>query len=1126
MKVFATKVVAVFSKSALLFSAAILVGALLALPSVTSQVAAQEKGKEPEKKEPEKKDAEKSTSAEPSAASTRQFSAAAALQNKELWDLAADEWKQFLTKFPKDPRSDSAQHYLGTCYMKAKKFDEALKTFETVLKEYPNFKKIEDTYLNLGITQFSAARDGKPPMYDAAAGTFGTLVEKFPKSPYVAQALYYRGESLYARDKKAEAAQAYAALVAGHPTSPLLVDALYLLGVTSDELGQRDAAAKSYDEFLTKFATHALAPEVQMRRGEIYFAGGKYPEAAGLFALASQGKDFALADYSLLRQAACMYQTKKYLEAAALYDQLPTKFPQSKYIAAAQLASGKSQYLLGNYGEARTVLAKPLAAGGVEAPEAGHWIARSFLKQKESQPAEALKAAESALKLPKAADSTSFVQLQLDRADALFETPDRRPEATAAYLEIAAKHPKDPLAPEALYMAGFSALQEKRYDSAIEHAAAFAKAYPDNEFAPDVAYLSGESHLQLKKYPESQALFNTVHTKHAGHSLARQAWIREGQAQYAEKKYPEAIATLTAFLKTAKAPDENAEIAEAKHLLGRCQLEQKKFDEAQLAFADALAAKADWRQADETLLLLAHSLGQLKKPAEAQAKFTELITKFPKSSHLPEAHYRLAESLYGAGEFAKAATEYSLVPAQHPDSAFTAHALYGLGWAQFQGAQPAEAVKSLDTLITKHAQSELAPKGRYPRALAQHQLKKYAEAIADLEEFLKSNPSQREASDARYVLGLCQVGLDKLPEAEGTFTGLLKADADYTGGDKVRYELGWARKGLKKEAEAVESFGELASKFPQSPLAAEALYHVAEFNYQNGAAQAKAATEAINKGDTAGGQAAKASAAKSFEGALKPYDESLTKSGKTELGEKAAHKLAWTYFKLDNFDQAGQKFAQQVVAFPDGKLTADGLFMQAESLFKQAKYTEASTVYDRAIVAFAKATNPTPDFVATALLHAAQSQGKLKPAPNWKKAIELLDAIPKQYPDSSLVPEALYEKAWALQNTDKLDEALKLYEQVTDLAATEEVGARSWFQRGEIYFKKKDHAEAIRNFVKASVYPFPVWAAYSEFEMGRCFEVLNQKDKAKSVYEGLLKRYPDSEQANAAKDRLKALAGS
>ena len=94
-----------------------------------------------------------------------------------------------------------------------------------------------------------------------------------------------------------------------------------------------------------------------------------------------------------------------------------------------------------------------------------------------------------------------------------------------------------------------------------------------------------------------------------------------------------------------------------------------------------------------------------------------------------------------------------------------------------------------------------------------------------------------------------------------------------------------------------------------------------------------------------------------------------------------------------------------------------------------------------------------------------------------------------------------------------------------DLAPVDEAGARAWFQRGEIYFKKKEHAEAIRNFVKASVYPFPIWASYAEFEMGRCFEVLGQNDKAKGVYQGLLKRYPDCEQAAAARDRLKALGG-
>lgn len=40
---------------------------------------------------------------------TRRYAAAAALQNRQVYDLAAEEWTRFLTSFPQDSRVDRAQ---------------------------------------------------------------------------------------------------------------------------------------------------------------------------------------------------------------------------------------------------------------------------------------------------------------------------------------------------------------------------------------------------------------------------------------------------------------------------------------------------------------------------------------------------------------------------------------------------------------------------------------------------------------------------------------------------------------------------------------------------------------------------------------------------------------------------------------------------------------------------------------------------------------------------------------------------------------------------------------------------------------------------------------------------------
>ncbi len=59
----------------------------------------------------------------------------------------------------------------------------------------------------------------------------------------------------------------------------------------------------------------------------------------------------------------------------------------------------------------------------------------------------------------------------------------------------------------------------------------------------------------------------------------------------------------------------------------------------------------------------------------------------------------------------------------------------------------------------------------------------------------------------------------------------MTASPNYAAADKVTYELAWACKSVPedaKKAEAVAAFAELASKYPDSPLAAEANFHVGE----------------------------------------------------------------------------------------------------------------------------------------------------------------------------------------------------------------------------------------------------------------------------------------------------------
>jgi TolA-binding protein len=317
----------------------------------------------------------------------------------------------------------------------------------------------------------------------------------------------------------------------------------------------------------------------------------------------------------------------------------------------------------------------------------------------------------------------------------------------------------------------------------------------------------------------------------------------------------------------------------------------------------------------------------------------------------------------------------------------------------------------------------------------------------------------------------------------------LKADPQHAGADKVTYEMAWALKELGKEAESAAAFARLARAYPQSPLAAESLFRVAESHYD----------------------------ADRFAEAAKAYADAREKAGDSELGEKAAHKLGWSLFKLNEFDKAGLTFAAQLSDFPKGELVADAQFMLGESDFHQKRWKEALEWYSK--VARAK----SPAYHAMALYRSGQCAANLE---DWPASAAFHKQVLDGFADFAQRPEARYGYGWALQNQEKLNEAIAEYEKVTEETSTE-TAAKARFMIGECYFAQKNHKEAIKNFLKVAYgYGHAQWVAAAHFEAGRCFEVLKDVPQAIQSYKTVVEKHADSPRAAEARQRLAALGGS
>jgi TolA-binding protein len=1013
-----------------------------------------------------------------SEAATRQFAVAVGFQNQKLYDSAIEEWQVFLSKFGKDPRVDKATHYLGTCQLQAKQYATAAATFASVMEKYPQFELLDQSILNCGTAWYSLAQETKKPEDHARAeAMFVRLGKDFPKSQFAARAMYYRGESQYQQNRLQEAADSYRELAKTFPQDELVPDSLYALGVCLESLKQPEDAQQAFADFEKRFPKHALLTEVRMRNGECLFAEQKFAEAAKQFELVSRAKEFPLADMAMLRQARCLYELEKYAVAGAIYWNVAKEFPKTKHYDTSVVAGAKCYYLIGQYFVARTGLENVAKRDVPEAAEASQWIARAFLKEKNAP--QALTILDAAI--VKHSSSPTLPQLILTRIDALYEMPERRAETAALYAEFAKKYPQEELASQASYMSALTALDLGDNAAAKQNADLFRQSFPQDKLLPDVLFIGAEARLLLKEFDAAVKMYEEFLKQSTDHPNANLAKIRAALGLQLAGRNDDAVKRLTPVLASLSDP---ALKSEALSILGRCELAKEQLAAAAERFEESLKAKPDHEQSDQTLLILADVYRRLDRPADSAARLKLLQTQFPKSKVMEEATFRLGEVAYAAGSFDDAIVQYSAVMKTWPQGMFAAHAQYGLSWCLFKKGDSAAAVEAVESLVKNFAGSEQARKGLYVRAMAEFQLQQYEAAEKDVLEYLKSSPAKKETLDAQYLQGLSLAGQQKFADAAKVYAEILKVDAKYADADKVLYELGWAHFELGQQPESIAAFQRLGQDYPESPLAVESLFRVGESLYET----------------------------EKYADAAKAYQSTVAKAGDSELGEKAAHKLAWSYFKQDLLKEATDGFTKQLTQFPKGALAGDAEFLLAECDYRQKQWQAAIDHYAPVIAA------NHPVYAALAIFRSGECAAALE---KWSDSLKYHQRVLKEYPDFELKAEARYGTGWALQQQDKVEEAIQAYEKVTEETDTE-TAAKARFMIGECFFAQKNHKEATKHFLKAAfAYRHPEWSAMALFEAARCFEVLKDIEQAKNCYQQLIEGYPQHAKVEDAKKRLR-----
>ncbi|MEM0926683.1 MAG: tetratricopeptide repeat protein, partial [Planctomycetota bacterium] len=198
------------------------------------------------------------------------YADAANFQTSGAIELAIQNWKQFLKRYPNDDLASKAAHYLGVCYMQNETpdYSAAADAFAVALKDR-KYELREESLANQGWCYYASAGNG--PSRDEARlkqsiKAFDTLRNENPKSQYLDRAYFYGGEAAYGLGERQRAIAFYDRFLKlpNAEQSPLHCEAIYAKGIAHEELKQTKDAIAAYRKLLAACGDKPIVIDVHL----------------------------------------------------------------------------------------------------------------------------------------------------------------------------------------------------------------------------------------------------------------------------------------------------------------------------------------------------------------------------------------------------------------------------------------------------------------------------------------------------------------------------------------------------------------------------------------------------------------------------------------------------------------------------------------------------------------------------------------------------------------------------------------------------------------------------------------------------------------------------------------------
>ncbi len=868
-------------------------------------------------------------------------------------------------------------------------------------------------------------------------------------------------------------------------------------------LGLWEQAAAAYKEYFKKHPKHTLAGHAHYGLGLCYFNLRDYASAAKELESATASKGPDAVETNLYLGQALMMKTPampKHAEQAFGSSLKALGLPkkglfEGKLFKREWNRESVTQWLGKTKGAEKKQLAADVFTGLLEATYLqGDWVS-------------VVGKADAFGELIKGSRVEQRVRVLTGEAH---EKSENYKEAAVAYVAAASLKGVD--ASEALFRLGLVRLNHLQdFEAAAKDFNEFTNKYKSDSKRPAATF--NEALCYYRSYYDAGkkaahltaaiGRFNGFVRSNPKHELADSAQFYVGQLQHISENW---LATLKALepLMDRENPDFDQLVflvADSQHHLGNWEKSAKFY----LKFATGNEKALN---ADVALHNAGVAYSNFKKPdtEQAIAAFKLLEGKCPNSPHLHSARLKLGIIYYQAGRFEEAKKPLQKIPVSH---VLKADADYWLAWSDLDNRKPVDAAKRFKALGARLAKTtpkhRLIPLANLYQGSAEFDGRRFTESVHTLSKFVSDFSGHEKLDEAAFNLGLAQMELEKWNDAIKSFE-IVPEKSGYHG--RALYQAAWSNRSAAKPGEAIPYYKALLEKHATSPLANNVALELAEVESQTGGEQGVA-------------------------NSVRRLTELLKKkpSPNVELRRLALWRLGLVQRDRKNYLESAKAF-EDLLGGGAGNLLIQAAH-EAGDAHRQASKNARGPARDREwkaalknfeIAVQAKKAVPgtlDAEFQEQSLLSVGQCKAQLELWMDSQKAYELFI---KSNPKHKFIRTAHLGLGWALQKQENYPGAITSFEKTVEGGKRDVTGARAQFLLGECYFEREQHDKAIIEFAKVeSLYAFPQWQSKAAYELAQALLSKENRAAARQQFERLIKRYPDTQAATAAKSELKLL---